>query len=160
MSVVVIGGDAELTEAVVERLIAQDDTVGVITETARPRLKELGGHIALGPLDDADLIERAGQHARTLVVLDPEEPVVRAAVDAGRMLGGDDVRIVVCGRRVGRDVAAIVAASGLQYVLLRTGRRTAPQRIAEAIDAADDRAGELALDLDLNDERAWAALGL
>jgi hypothetical protein len=69
-------------------------------------------------------------------------------------------RVVVWARASGSDVAAVVE-SGLDHVILRDARgRVSDHGVAEAVDAADDIAGRVQLDLDLAEPEGWANLRL
>jgi hypothetical protein len=63
------------------------------------------------------------------------------------------------------DALETVRGSGLSYVIIRTGklrsriRKTVPmEAVAEAIDAADDLAGEVRVEVDLTRRDGWGAL--
>ena len=166
MSVLLLGASGELGEAIVRKLLDQGDEVRAIENepSSAASLRDLGVHIARGREIDSDLIERAGQNARTLIVIDPEDAVVTEAIEAARNAAIE--RLIVCGQ-VGREIVEVVRSSGLQYVILlgtergRLLRRSVPAAaVAEAVDAADDLAGEPHLELDLTRGSAWKELGL
>ncbi len=153
-----MGASGDLADTTIRRLVDQGDEVRVLDPAGSARWKELGAHVARGDHDDSDVIERAGQNARTIVVFEPTPLVLTAVVEGARLAAIE--RIVVCsGRPV--DVEE-VRTSGLSYVLLvATSRRSRKhEAIAEAIDAADDLAGDVRLELDLSRRDAWAALRL
>ena len=155
-----------------QRLIDQADDVRVVEpEHAQARAwRSLGARVALGSPLDPDLIERAAQNVRTTIVLDEAARVsaglIEAVLKGARPASVD--RIVICGSRIDDRVAPAVRSAGLEYVVLtlpgRAGllrrRAPSPERVAEAIDAADDRAGDVRLELDLADPAAWSVLGL
>jgi hypothetical protein len=168
-----MGLSRETGEALIERLLDASDTVSVIEddEALASTWTELGAHVARGPLTDADLIERAAQSARTVVVMeranDDLAAVVSAAIDgaAGARPG---IRVVVCAARLDDEITGLVSRSGLEHVLLRTGGRRAwmlrdaldAKALATAIDASDDLAGSPRLDLDLRTRASWSKLRL
>lgn len=165
MSVLLVGTSGEVAVAVVERLVAQGDDVRVVEPEpdAAPRWRALGAHVARGRADDADLLERAAQNVRTIVVLDADPPfdaIVEAALKAS--VG----RIVWLARR-GRPELARLRAEGLDYVAIEVPKKgwrrkdgVAPAAVAEVIDAADDLAGNPRLEVDLAEAEGWTRLGL
>lgn len=166
-----VGADAELGGALMRRLIAQDDEVRVIeaNERAAARWRSLGAHVAAGEITDSDLIERAAQGVRTLVLFAGEAPAVQSVVEGASLARVD--RFVLCSSDPRDDAMASIRASRIDYVVLRTavGRRRfwggqnqalSDEVIAEAIDAADDLAGQPKLDLDLRQPASWHQLGL
>jgi hypothetical protein len=177
MSVLLINPADELGSALVQRLIAENDEVRVISDhpEAAHKWTRLGAHVARGDAEDPDLIERAAQNVRTIVVLqeatDDLNDLVAAVAHGGR-LASAEMRLVVCLEKGEPAVEDIVRKSGLDYVLLRTGKSSArfmptighrgPRvgALVEAIDAADDIAGNPKLDLDLTTAEAWRSLGV
>ena len=164
MSVVVLGASGELGAAVVNRLLEAGDDVGVI-EPSPERAegwRRAGAHVARGSSSDADLIERASQNARTIVVLDADQEVLSAAVDGARLAGVE--RIVATGARTAPELIALLRSSGLDYVVLETGRRllgaASPVEVGRAVDAADDLSGRPRLELSLRTAEAWRELRL
>ncbi|HEX2295221.1 MAG TPA: hypothetical protein VHN37_07930 [Actinomycetota bacterium] len=150
MSVLLVGLDAELVTAVTRRLTAQGDQVRIVARSGEP---VPGAHVAVGDPGDDDLVERAAQGARTIVA--GEEG--RAAALAGAARAGVDRAVLVGGDAAG-------APASMSWVLLVTKRRlrrgVAPADVAEAVDAADDMAGEPRLVVDLTTEDGWRALRL
>lgn len=164
MSVVVLGASGELGAAVVNRLLEAGDDVGVI-EPSPERAegwRRTGAHVARGSSSDADLIERAAQNARTIVVLDADQEVLSAAVEGARLAGVE--RIVATGARFEPELIALLRSSGLDYVVLETGRRllgaASPVEVGRAVDAADDLPGRPRLELSLRTAEAWRELRL
>lgn len=164
MSVVVLGASGELGTAVVNKLLEAGDDVGVI-EPSPERAegwRRAGAHVARGNSNDADLIERASQNARTIVVLDADQEVLSAAVDGARLAGVE--RIVATGARTAPELIALLRSSGLDYVVLETGRRllgaATPADVGRAVDAADDLPGRPRLELSLRTTEAWRELRL
>ena len=173
MSILLIGLGEDVMPALISRLIAQGDEVRVleVDEAASDRWRSLGAHIASGPQWDADLIERAAQNVRTIVVgeyhdRDPVE-LMDALVEGGGF-ASNEMRVVIAGELQTRALSAL-RESKLEYVVLgitvRRGllgrRRTVnPEQLAEAVDAADDLAGNPRLELNLGDDRAWRELKL
>jgi hypothetical protein len=131
--------------------------------------KEFGAHVALGSPADPDLVERAGQNVRTLMMAGGDDSrEVMAAVAEGARLAGIG-RLVVCLQRSDESVLEAVRAAGIDHVVLLTGRSRLKRllgpvvpadSLAEAMDAADDLAGNPRLVLDLTREGGWTALGL
>jgi hypothetical protein len=174
VSVLLVDVSGELGAALVSRLVSLADEVGVVEDdpAAAPLWARLGAHVARGASTDTDLLERAAQQVRTVVVaqrggVDLVE-VVSAVVEAARLVPGD-VRLVVC-MHGDADAEEAIRSSGLDYVILRTGKRRARLRggsrrpsvamVAEAVDAADDLAGHPRLDVDLTVPGGWRALGI
>jgi hypothetical protein len=173
VSILLVGLDEDLMPALIRRLTEQGDEVRALEydDAASDRWRSLGAHVASGPQWDADLIERAAQNVRTIAVgerhdRDPAE-LMDALVEGGA-LASPAMRLVVVGRLQPQALAAL-RGSKLEYVILEgverrglLGRRPtlSPEKLAEAVDAADDLAGHPRLELDLTDERAWAELKL
>ncbi len=168
MSVLLIGLGRDLGLVVTKRLVAQGDEVRVLLD--EPRLaadyKAAGAYTALGHADDDDLIERAAQDVRTIVLGEQcSDEEVEAAVDAAARARVE--RIVMCRRGIDA-VPQQVASSGRDFVILtmpprrgfRRKERLSDALVAEAIDAADDLAGNPRLVLDLANAGAWEALNL
>lgn len=150
MSVLLAGLDPELVAAVTRRLVAQGDQVRVV---ARSAARPPGAHVAIGDPGDDDLVERAAQGARTIVAgvegrAGALAGAARAGVDRAVLLGGDPDGV----------------PGSMSWVLLVTKRRLrrspAPEDVAEAVDAADDLAGEPRLVADLTTDEGWRALRL
>jgi hypothetical protein len=170
VSVLLVGLDDELTSTLVTRLRAQDDEVRVLIPTASKGepWRQLGAYVATGPSDDADLIERAAQNVRTVVLgLDePEGLVTLDAVLEGARLAKVG-RLIVFGPAAGMSLRARLQAAGMEYVALVAaprgflGRKRFPaDKLAEAIDAADDLVGPVHLVLDLGKAATWDVLGV
>ena len=156
MSILLVDPPATLGEGVVRKLEAQDDEVRVVT-AAPGRWRDLGAHVAIGDPTDADLLERAGQHARTLVLFEPRSAELTAAVEAMGAAGIE--RLVVCARRPLPDPLDISRVTLLiPKGLFKKG--ISDDRIADAINAADDMADVRDLQLDLGTAEGWEALGL
>ena len=169
MSILVIGLPDDVTACLIERLIEEDDEVRVLARDDAEPWRARGAHIARGAEWDADLIERAAQNVRTIVLGDAhgEDPATFLATALeGARWAAQTIRMVVVGVP-GDSALKALKASDLDYVLLtlpRVGllRRGTidPARVAEAIDAADDLAGNPRLELDLGTPDAWRALRL
>ena len=171
MSLLLVGLEPGLGEPLIAHLIAQDDEVRVIeADPGRAaHWKELGAYVARGEAADGDLMERAAQNVRTIVVFEhAQEDLYRAVETAleGASLAGVG-RIVVCAAAVPGSVIDRLRAAGVDYVALSTGRRrlftgrTTPESaVTAAVDAADDLVGPVQLDLDLSRSDAWDALGI
>lgn len=164
MSVLLIGNGGALPGLLADRMIAQGDEVRAISDGALDDLADRGVHIARGPYLDADLVERAAQNVRTIVLFDVAEEVVTEVMDGARAARVD--RLVVCAVTVPETIRTILRDSGLEYVVLQPPRKgrfrkgVPDEAVAEAIDAADDMAGRLRLELDLNERDAWETLKL
>ena len=164
MTIVVVGVSGKVGAAVVNRLLEAGDDVGVIEPSPQRAegWRRAGAHVARGSSSDADLIERAAQNARTLVVLGADQEVVSAAVEGARLAGVE--RIVATGARFEPALTALLRSSGLDYVVLETGRRllgdASPADVGRAVDAADDLPGRPRLELSLKTTEAWRELRL
>jgi uncharacterized protein YbjT (DUF2867 family) len=155
---------------VIERLIMQGDEVRVVEADPQQahRWRQLGARVAEGDADDADLMERASQNCRTVVlfgVRDESVHVLAALLEGIAHTTVDRVVLVAAGDEPG--CRNLVRASQLDYVFLRMKQRPLLSRfrssssaVAEAIDAADDLAGHPRLELDLDDPSTVAALHL
>lgn len=175
MSVLLVGLDEERGPAVVAKLLAEDDIVGVIEEQAGrgDKWRDLGAHVAIGSPDDADLIERAAQHARSIVVFEHDteraRQILAAVLEGARLVPGEAARIIYVADAPPREIVDALRGSAFDYVLLRLGRRgrlvrrrptLEPEDLAEAINAADDLAGDPRLDVDPAHPDGRRALGL
>ena len=173
MSVLLIGLEDVLGPVLVERLLGEGDVIGVIEEDGdrAARWREVGAHVASGQPTDFDLIERAAQHARSIVIVefrlnDPRE-VIEAVLMGARLVPGEAARIIFVTTSREPAVGENLARSEFDFVILRVPRGGSPARqrsklktesIAEAVNAADDLAGSPRLDLDLRDPESWVAL--
>jgi hypothetical protein len=168
MSILLIGLDDPLVEVLGRRLVAAGDEVRVlVTDGGGDRYRNAGLHVATGDrLDDDDLIERAAQNVRTIVLGDLRSLEVMDAVVTGAK-AADVSRLVAVVPTPLDDLVTKLAESGLEYVVLVTGRRPLTRRrklgdepLAAAVDAADDLADELHVVLDLTSSASWAVLKL
>jgi len=175
MSILLVGAAGSPADAVVTRLVSAGDQVRVVDEEPGRGAgwRALGAHVARGDPSDYDLIERAAQNVRTIVVLagkkDDLGPVLDGVIEGARRATVD--RIVLCAARPAREVVDRLARSGLEYVVLAYGEKRAllpsslsksvsPEDLARAVDAADDLGGSPALDLDLTRRAQWRPLAL
>jgi hypothetical protein len=166
VSILLVGGGGSLREAVARRLIAQGDEVRAVEldPGAAETLRSLGVHIARSAYLDPDLVERAAQNVRTIVVFDPSPEVMEPVLEGARFASVD--RVVLCGERVPDLAVTALKAVEVDYVTLSTVRKglfkkpIPDDRIAEAVDAADDLAGHPHLELDLTEPTAWGKLKL
>ncbi len=172
MSILLLGLDDDLVQVLSQRLIRQDDEVRILVTggASEKGYEGWGIHVARGPhLDDADLIERACQNVRTLVIGDRVQPlnseVVEAIVSGAKAAGVD--RLIVVGPQSESELLDRAGAARLEFVMLRTPKAGLLRRsrldledVAEAIDAADDVAEEMGDELDLSDPAAWERLKL
>lgn len=169
MSVLLVGLDAATTAAVAERLLAQGDEVRVIetNEVAVDELRRRGVYVARGgAANDPDLIERAAQNVRTIVV----------GEHSGFMLADllGSVAMAAPPARVERLIVvtqdpppAGLSPLRTEHVFLTLGKKrrfraaaVMPADIARAVDAADDLQDLPGDRLDLSDAGAWSALKL
>jgi hypothetical protein len=171
MSLLLVGIEPGLGEPLIAHLIAQEDEVRVVEEDSvrAAHWKELGAYVARGDGGDSDLIERAAQNVRTIVVFERAHEdlvsVVETVLEGAGWAGVE--RIVVCAPTVPKRVMELLRASRVEYVALATGRRrivggrtASESTITAAIDAADDIAGPVRLELDLNQPDALDSLGI
>ena len=172
MSVLLVGARGALGRALIARLVEEDDDVRVVEndKEVADEWRRLGAHVAQGDPADADLIERAAQHCRTVVVLqDPVvgmDEVLDPVIEGARFAGVE--RVVLCGGDLNEADVAKLRSGGSDYVVMTARgkrglfRRSAlsPEKVAEAIDAADDISGNPRLELDLDRRDAWTELGL
>jgi hypothetical protein len=160
----------DIVEATIERLIAQGDEVRVIEPDRRlaDRYRAMGAFVAAGSPFDEDLVERAAQNVRTVVMGDKD------------LITEDLVGLTQGGLKAGVERWIYWSKAGAtwsdwfrgevgegDYVVLTTGRRrflntrrVSPEAVAEAIDAADDLQGPVRLELDLADPSSRKALKL
>lgn len=167
MSILMLVEDHEVEKVVAQRLLDQGDEVRVVVTRAEERRAwaQLGVHVAVGDPTDDDLIERAGQDART-VVLFGDHAADRATVIAAlkAAAAADIERVILCVAAAGEEVRRLLAGSDRSYVILSYGRRMALRArapvalVAEAVDAADDLAGQPRLEVDLRHEDALRRL--
>jgi nucleoside-diphosphate-sugar epimerase len=140
MSVLLVGLEGDLGRAVAARLVEQGDLVRAVT--SEPDAWPEHVFVADARQEESDLIERAAQGVRSIVVTDrgPTEEVIAAAGVVG-------ARLIVLVPSERSAVAQAVAASGVDHVILalrRSGllrKRPSVEEIAGAIDAADDMSG-------------------
>ena len=172
MSVLLIGARGALGESVVGRLLGEGDQVGVVGSSSEGSAwRALGAYVAHGDPTDPDFIERAGQHARTVVVFDdgPEETaeVVTAVIAAAAVLP-EAPRVVLHSHDPSERVTQLLEGSALDYVVLVSPRPRGVFRtkglpadaIAEAVSAADDLAGTPRLRVELGTAEGSSSLGL
>lgn len=166
MSVLLVRPSGHLGPAVIDRLTSQGDVVRVIEgdASAAARWRELGAFVAQGSEADSDLVERAAQDVRTVVVFEDAQASIEAVLEGAALAGVD--RLVLCTSEPSEVALTRVRASRMDYVVLRTGRpglwRRAqrPGSTAEAIDAADDLGGHPRVEVDLRDAGGRRTLGI
>lgn len=156
MSVLLAGLDAEVGRACTRRLLGEGDQVRVILAPGEDASPYAGAHVATGDPGDDDLVERAAQGAMTIVLGDGFD---RTAALTGAARAGVERAVLVQG--TGEAVPATMSWVALivPRSLFRC-RTIDPDALAEAIDAADDLAGEPRLVADLGTDEGWAALRL
>lgn len=162
MSVLLVAPSGDIGRAIVTRLIEQGDEVRVVTDRDEGSWRRLGAHVAVGDTADDDLIMRAGQHSRTIVLFGSDRTRIESAL-AGAATARIERAVFVLddAQRLPEGAADRLSS----YVVLQTGRsrrrpRIAAADLARAVDAADDLAGAIALRVDLREASAWKALGL
>lgn len=169
MAILVIAGGTDLDVVVVERLVAQGDEVRVLETSGvhRDRWRGRGVFLAVGAADDPDLVERAAQNVRTVVILPGRvtAEVVANVLEVAPRAGVD--RLVCCAPAIPTGIRSAVRFGPLDHVMIQTGRpgllrrrSVAPGLIAEAVDAADDLADEPRLEIELTDPQQVKLLGL
>lgn len=170
MSILLVRAGGTIGDVIARRLVAQGDEVRVVERFPEvvDAWREIGVFVAQGPDDDADLIERAAQNVRTIVVVDdeagPARDVVDAIVEGARAAGTG--RVVYCARRPDAAVVEALRTSSLEYVVMTIrgkglfAKQVPAEVVAEAVDAADDLAGAPHLEVDLADPAGRVALGL
>lgn len=166
MSVLLVRPPKQIGSAVIDLLTSQGDVVRVIAADApsAAQWKELGAYVARGSEADADLVERAAQDVRTIVVFEDAQASIEAVLEGAELAGVG--RVVVCIPEPPEHLLARVRASRMEYVVLKLGTRRLRGRqrrltaTAEAIDAADDLEGHPRIEVDLNDAVSRRSLGL
>ena len=155
MSVLLVGVEPALARALIPRLLEEGDQVRAVVAADEDAAAFAGAHVATGDAGDDDLVERAAQGARTIVL--GGGAAVRAAALEGAARAGVDRAVLIDG-----DAESVPGS--MSWVLLVTRRRIRRgppiEAVAEAVDAADDMAGEPRLTADLTRSEGWAALGL
>ncbi|MEA2516214.1 MAG: NmrA-like family [Actinomycetota bacterium] len=166
MSILLADPDETLGSAITELLLSEGDEVRVLARQAGD-WKERGAFVAVGDVMDADLVERACMNVRTIVFTFPGRSiplsVLTTAIPAAAKAGTD--RVVVCAANPDDATALLLESTGLDYVVIGTGRRgfvpkkaVEPNDVARAVSAADDLAGEPRLVVDLTTDEGWARL--
>ncbi len=166
MSILIVGGGIPLTTALIEVLLERGDEVRVVEDDPEliTRWRSRGARPARGAVDDVDLITRAAEGARSLVLCD--EFFSLATVPEIETYLSSDTRLIFV---LEHSDPAVRLPSARQHVILRRlatrsrwgGRRgLGYDAIARLVDAADDIVGEPSLDLDMRDAASWLRLGL
>lgn len=170
MSILFIGIDGDLATVLARRLVDQDDEVRILVVDGDDpaSVPDAPVHVASGRyLDDSDLIERACQNVRTIVLGERGDipSAMREVMKGAR--AAEVSRIVYCAGAPDRQIREELRSGPIEYVILETGRRSPLRRralpieaVAEAIDAADDLADEVRLELDLTADEGWLPLRL
>ena len=170
MSLVLVGPNGSLGDAVFNRLSGQGDGIRVIVadDAAGAEWKRRGAFVAVAEEWDADLIERASYEARTIIVFpqpDREEVELLEEVVTGAGVTSVDRVIVIRSEAsvpqplVGARVGHVVLGVGKRSVLRRS-KPVADDLVARAVDAADDLDGKPLLAIDLTGREGPAQLGL
>jgi hypothetical protein len=171
LSLLLVGLEGALGEAVITKLREAGDDVRVVEpdEGAARRWAALGAHVARGSPLDADLVDRASHGVRTVVVFlhsraHPPAELLAAVLGEGARPG---FRLVACAASLPADARDAIESSGVDHVILvgaatrwSLRRRVSVERLAAAVDAADDLSGTPRLVLDLGRAEDRAALGL
>jgi hypothetical protein len=157
VSVLLVGLDPALARALVARLLEEGDQVRAVVQPGEDPGPYEGAHLATGDAEDDDLVERAAQGARTIVL------GVTGAARAGALVGASRAgvdRAVFLGPADAKEVPAGMSWVALLIPRSRFGLRRgpSPESVAEAVDAADDLAGEPALVADLGTAGGWTSL--
>jgi Trk K+ transport system NAD-binding subunit len=170
MSILLLSPPVDVGDAVISRLISEGDDVGVVEMDwlRADRWKALGARVARGSSEDPDLIERAAQNCRTIVLFDVDDrqaSSVGAAIEAASRAPVD--RLIAVSGGDSTKCLELLRAAGVDYVFLRAQKRRVLRRsgtsaldVAEAVDAADDLSGQPRLELDLPDRDSRRVLGL
>ena len=169
MSLLIVEPTAGPGLEIARYLIEEGDEVRVVvTDHAdRTAFEEIGAYVAVGDPGDDDLIERACQNVRTVILHDPPlkrlVPVLPDIVRGARRAGVD--RMILAAERP-LQVADVFDKDAMSYVVMTTRgrglrtRRVPVRDLAEAISAADDLAGEPHLAVDLSTSEGWQDLRL
>ena len=168
MSVLIVGLEPQLARTLTRQLVAQGDEVRVIAiqDDEAEAQRSLGAHVARGAQLDADLVERAAQNVRSIVVGSVEPEVMSEILEGARLAHVERI-IVGTSRRRDRSLDLLRDAP-LQYVVIAYRKKRAFRRyschsddlVAFAIDAADDLAGKPRLELDLDAPFTAETLGI
>ncbi|MDQ4025866.1 MAG: hypothetical protein M3217_10325, partial [Actinomycetota bacterium] len=137
MSVLLAGLGSELAAAVARRLLHEGDQVRMIV---RPGLDEAppGVHVAAGELSDEDLVERACQGVRTIVVGDVRAEEATVALAAAVRAGVDRAVLLGAPVTVPEPMSWVALALPRRRLLLGPRKGLPVDALAEAVDAADD----------------------
>lgn len=159
-------------KAIVAKLLGEGDEVSVVgrDQAVAAPMKRLGAYVATGDPSDPDLVARAAQNARTIVLFaDAGGRILDAVTEAASLLPSAP-RVVLLTSFVEEDVMSRLRRSPLDYIALKVPgpprfrlirkQSVSDEQIAEAVSAADDLAGEPRLELDLGTAAAWRELKL
>lgn len=167
MSVLLLHLEPELAVTLTRRLTAQADEVRWAgDEKDAAAVRDAGAFIARGDITDDDFIWRASLGCRTVVFMSERAAEELAAIQKGA--GNAEVERLIC---VAPELPASLhdrlSAGSLEYVIVLTGgggwlarRKVSVEQLAEAVDAADDKAGPLHEVVDLTEPVGWLRLGL
>ncbi len=168
MSILLVGLEGALVETLGERLLSAGDEVRILVTAQQDddRYRHAGLHVAKGrSLEDDDLVERAAQNVRTIVVGELPREHLSAVLKGARAAGvGRVISVVSTPSAVHSE---LLEASPFEYTILVVGRTLIGRKpklsvasIAAAIDAADDLAEGLRTQLVLNAKGSWDVLRL
>ena len=172
MSVLLLDPPEARGEDIAAKLLSEGDEVSVVvrTQAVGASLKRLGAYVAAGDPEDPDLVARAAQHARTIVVFDDAGGRILDAVAEAASLLPSAPRVVVVSPSITDETIGRLRRSPLDYIALRVPspprfrlrrkQSVSNELVAEAVNAADDLAGEPRLELDLETAAAWTELRL
>ena len=159
MSVLLVGLSPDVGRVLTRRLLEEGDQVRVILRPGEDAASYEGAHVATGDAADDDLVERAAQGARTIVLGDLDDDTRSAALTGAARAGVD--RAVLLGKAGGEVPAAMSwVALVTPRPLFGLRRGPGPEELAEAVNAADDLAGEPRTVVDLGTDEGWRTLRL
>lgn len=158
MSVLLIEPPRGPGEAAVRLLFVEDDEVRVLLRdgSEAPHWRSLGAFVATGDPDDEDLVERACQNVRTVVIFGPPT----AALVTGASAANVSRLVSVTSRAVARvpHPEHVRLVTKARRGLLKS--RCRDEDLAVAISAADDLASVPVEPVYLTDPEGWSALKL
>ncbi|HWC14353.1 MAG TPA: NAD(P)H-binding protein [Actinomycetota bacterium] len=157
MSLLLVDPPVAAGEATVRHLLGEGDEVRVLVRNKDHggTWKAAGAHVAAGDPSDEDLVERACQNVRTIVVFGTPGPALLTGARAAGV-----------GRVISVTASPIETVEDLEHVALVVGRRWWPRSgrshedVAVAISAADDIVTVPHGPVHLGEARGWRSLKL